>query len=588
MASAGTVTVDFAAETAKFTAELKKVQTQLGSIQQNLQAVDKAARVAFRFFTAGALLSFAKSAFAAADATGDAAERAGIAVESFSRLQFAAGQTDVEMQALTTGISKFQVTLSKASTGSKEAQVTLARFGVTAESLSKLKVEDQIAAIADAFKDVRDPADRTRLATELFGRAAGPQLVPLLAQGQEGIKKFFDQADRLGITLQTSTAEAINEIDRAIKRVTATAQAAVAGAIGEFALLLSPPTTQEGKLIVQIDKIQGLIRDTETVLRGDRGLRIFTDEEAETKRLADLNDQLATLQEQLRGVRGETAASKLNNLLPLPFLDPLQLIDIEAIKALKINVDELGDAFKRLNESIAEIQRARTTEALQLVGDAVAENQRRIEQLLTADLQDELDKRVAATQAAAQSQLQQEQELQQSIQQLRAGTVNAAIGALQSFAGQSKKAAIALVLINKARAIASVIQDTAAAAVKALAVYGPTPAGYAAAATAKAFGAAQIALIAASGLGEIQQINRSGGAPLGSPANPINTTANIDQGQGATPQTAVQVIIQGNVVGNQEFIDDLIADIRDAVSDKDVVLIKPTSRNGQDLMAANG
>lgn len=36
-------------------------------------------------------------------------------------------------------------------------------------------------------------------------------------------------------------------------------------------------------------------------------------------------------------------------------------------------------------------------------------------------------------------------------------------------------------------------------------------------------------------------------------------------------------------MGNQQFIDDLIDDVRDAVDDKDVILIRPTSRNGQDL-----
>jgi len=590
MASAGTVTVDFAAETAKFTAELKKVRDQLGRMESNLQAVDKVARVAFRFFTAGALLSFAKSAFAAADATGDAAERAGIAVESFSRLQFAASQTDVEMSALTSGLQQFQVTLSKASTGSKEAQTVLARFGVTAESLAKLRIEQQIAAVANAFQGVTDPADRTRLAVELFGKSAGPQLVPLLGQGEEGIRRFFEQADRLGITLRGSTALAIDEVDKAIKRVTATAQSAVSGAFGLLALQLSPPETQEGRLAVSIARLDAEIRLLQKDIddgpeTGILDRLLGTHQESDVENLKRAKEQLAALREQLRGIRGETAASQLNNLLPLPFVG-LQEIDISAIQSLKINVDELGLAFQRLNQSIAEIQQARVSEALALTNEAVLQSQREIEQLVTSEFQAELDKRSAAAQRARDSELQQESILQQSLQNLRSGTVNAAIGALQSFAGQSKKAAIALVLINKARAIASVIQDTAAAATKAIAVYGPTPAGFAAAGAAKAFGAVQIALIAASGFGESQQINRSGGAPIGSPSNPVFTSnQSLDGSQpGATPRTSVQVIVQGNVVGNQQFIDQLIDEISEAVEDKDVILIKQTSRNAQELL----
>lgn len=589
MASAGTVTVDFAAETAKFTAELKKVQSSLGEMQKSLNTIDKAARVAFRFFTAGALLAFTKSAFAAADATADMAERAGIAVESFSRLQFAASQTDVEINALTSGIAKFQVTLSKASTGSKEAQTTLARFGVSAESLSKLKVEEQIAAIADAFKDVKDPADRTRLATELFGRAAGPQLVPLLSQGEEGIRKFFEQADRLGITLRGPTAEALGEMDKAIKRLTATAKAAVAGALGELALLLSPPDTAEGKLLVEIKTVEGLIRNLQDVMAGGRGLEIFRDKEDETKRLAELNAQLATLKEQLRGIRGETAASQLNNLLPLPFLDPLQFIDIEAIKALKINVDELGAAFVRLNQSIAEIQQARVSESLDLVNQAVIESQRQIEQQITREFQAELDQRSAATQRAAELRISLEERAANAQVAAQSRALNATIGALQSFAGQSKKVAIALVLINKARAIAEAIQNTALGATLQLTTGDPYTA-IARATAVKAFGAIQIAAIIASGFGEIRNINAAGGAPIGSPSNPINTqsTAPGDQQLGATSQNAVQVIIANNVGFDQRVLDQIIEGIREAADERDVIIFGPESRQAKELVVVNG
>ena len=34
----------------------------------------------------------------------------------------------------------------------------------------------------------------------------------------------------------------------------------------------------------------------------------------------------------------------------------------------------------------------------------------------------------------------------------------------------------------------------------------------------------------------------------------------------------MQVVIQGNVIGNKEFIDQLIEDIRGAVNDRDVII----------------
>lgn len=582
MASAGTVTVDFAAETAKFTAELKKVQSSLGRLEDKLVSFEKVSRLAFRFFTAGALISFAKSALAAADATGDAAERAGIAVESFSRLQFAAGQTDVEISALTSGITKFQVAISKASTGSKDALANFARFGIEIDKLTGLSIEDQLGEVAEAFRRMTDPADRTRLAIELFGKSAGPQLVPLLARGRDGIKELTEAADRLGATLDTRAVAGIDRAAKALERLKLGFTGGFSNIVGSFIA----NTFGSGDEIADTEaRIRALTARRNELLTVPNSLS----KDGLAQQISIIDGELNKLQGTIKRLKFEQSPKGMQ-LLELPWIEQLrevQAIDIEAIKALKINVDELGMAFARLDQSIADIQQARSSEALQLVTEAVLEGQRQIEQQVTSEFQAELDKRVAASQAARQFELTQEQALQQSLRGLRAGTVNAAISALQSFAGHSKKVAIALVLINKARAIATVIQDTAAAAVKAIAVYGPTPAGFAAAATAKAFGAAQIALIAASGLGEIQSINRSGGAPPGSPANPIFTSGPGDQQElGASTQRTVQVTVQGNVIGNQQFIDDLIESIRDAVDGKDVVLISSTSRNAKELLGA--
>jgi hypothetical protein len=99
---------------------------------------------------------------------------------------------------------------------------------------------------------------------------------------------------------------------------------------------------------------------------------------------------------------------------------------------------------------------------------------------------------------------------------------------LQQFAGESKAAAIAVIAINKALAIAQVMMNIPVAQARALAELGPV-AGAAAAATIGAWGAVQIGLIAATGLAQAFNVG-SGGAELGSPANPVST----QPGAGAT------------------------------------------------------
>lgn len=569
MASAGTVTVDFAAETAKFTSELKKVQGSLGNIEKQLTSFDKVGRLAFKFFTAGAILSFVKSAIQAGDALGDAAERAGIAVESFSRLQFAASRADVEVTAFTTGITKFQVAVSKASEGNKQALGTFSLLNIEISKLKDLSIEDQFATLADAFKGIKNPADRTRIAIELFGKAAGPQFVLFLAQGSEGMKKFTELADKLGITMTDSAAKGL---DRATKATEGFIGALKQGIAVRFGDLVTGIFGSGDELVDAEFRLKNL----KTLLEGLQGAP-----QPDTDRIRAITEEIRVLDIQVKGLK--FSASTQFDLIPLPWINALEAIDLTQIQALKINVNELDDAFVHLNETIAQIQLARATEALSLTNDAVVENQRRIEQSVTADIEAELNNRTAARERARDLEVQLEASAQNAIRAQRAATLGAALGALQSFAGQSKKAAIAAVLLNKALSIAQAIQNTSVAYTKALTI---DPTG-ATSARVAALGAAQVALIAATGIGEIQSINRNGGAPIGSPSNPAFVSNDTSTNQpGATPQSSIQVIIQGNVVGNQQFIDDLIDDIREAVDDKDVVLIRPTSRNAKEILAA--
>src|SRR5262249_38902090 len=56
------------------------------------------------------------------------------------------------------------------------------------------EVTDQIAAI-------QDPADRAARAVELFGKRVGPQLVPLLSKGSEGIERIGKELRSQGLIL---------------------------------------------------------------------------------------------------------------------------------------------------------------------------------------------------------------------------------------------------------------------------------------------------------------------------------------------------------------------------------------------------
>ena len=80
-----------------------------------------------------------------------------------------------------------QVTLSEAGSGSKSANETLSALGLTFKELQALEPDKQFEVLADRISGLKDPADRTRAAVELFGRA-GADLLPLFEQGAAGIE----------------------------------------------------------------------------------------------------------------------------------------------------------------------------------------------------------------------------------------------------------------------------------------------------------------------------------------------------------------------------------------------------------------
>ena len=265
---------------------------------------------------ATAFASFAKRSFEAADALGDAAERAGVAVESLSRLKFVAEQNDVEFGALTLGIKRWQVTLSQAASGSKDAGDALGLLKLNASQLKGLRLEDQLKIIADQFSRIRDPADQTRVAVELFGRA-GEQLVPLLNKGGAAISDLTAEADRLGITLDQSTVGAVDRADKALKRLLATISGTGQRAAGNIALAIMGPQDEIDAASIKISKLieQRKMLEESAKSAGpdapDWFKRINADAMAKVnQQLEDANRNLQTLQ--------KTAAAKGPAPLEIP------------------------------------------------------------------------------------------------------------------------------------------------------------------------------------------------------------------------------------------------------------------------------
>jgi hypothetical protein len=124
-------------------------------------------------------------------------DQTGLSVEAVQSLGFAAARTGSDTETLVTGVAHMNRLIAEAAEGSAQANTRLAQLGITIEDLSGLSEGDRFRLIADRLSQISDRGQMAGTAMEIFGRGARP-LVPLLAQGAEGIRQLEQRAREMG------------------------------------------------------------------------------------------------------------------------------------------------------------------------------------------------------------------------------------------------------------------------------------------------------------------------------------------------------------------------------------------------------
>ncbi len=191
MASLGSLVIRMAVDTARFEGDLGRAAAVAESRMRNIRDTTQraVAGIAAAGTAAAAAVGVAlKAAVDRADDMRDMAAAAGVSVEQLSRLGFAAKQSGVDVEIVGKALAK----LSK--DGIPNANAELYR-------------------LADIFASMEHGPEKTAIAIDKFGERLGPGLIPLLNEGSAGLKEMAEQADRLGLTISTSTADAADKFN---------------------------------------------------------------------------------------------------------------------------------------------------------------------------------------------------------------------------------------------------------------------------------------------------------------------------------------------------------------------------------------
>lgn len=215
--AAGSIIIDLLMRTGSFETDSKRAEKALKELKKEAFDAGRAIGVALT----GAALATAyavQQQIEAADAAGKAAAAAGVAVDQYTALAYAAELSGVETVSLNTALRE----LNKSLAGNDKAFQTL---GISVRDAGgQLKTADvALAEIADAFAKLPEGPKRAQLAIELFGKA-GTDLIPLLSQGSAGIAQLTEEARRLGVVVDAETAKAAEEFNDNLSRLTKTGQ----------------------------------------------------------------------------------------------------------------------------------------------------------------------------------------------------------------------------------------------------------------------------------------------------------------------------------------------------------------------------
>lgn len=145
----------------------------------------------------------------------------GLSVEQLTAWGHAAQLAGVPIDGFAKGVKKLSQNMLLLSQGmTSESTRAFAQLGISVlDASGRLRSsEDVMLDVAQAFSNMKDGAEKTGLAMQLFGKA-GADLIPLLNGGKDAILKMKQEAEDLGIVISDKTGKAAEEFNDTLLRI---------------------------------------------------------------------------------------------------------------------------------------------------------------------------------------------------------------------------------------------------------------------------------------------------------------------------------------------------------------------------------
>lgn len=153
-------------------------------------------------------------------------DRLGIAYEDFQGLAFAAELAGVSQSELETSMTMFSRVIGKGARGDTGAVEAFNRLGLSAQELAGMAPDKALLEVSRAMSKLGTDAERTAVATELFGRS-GAGMLNFLESAHEQVAQANRDLQEFGSILSREQASGIEEMNDDVSRLGASFDAII-------------------------------------------------------------------------------------------------------------------------------------------------------------------------------------------------------------------------------------------------------------------------------------------------------------------------------------------------------------------------
>lgn len=158
---------------------------------------------------ATAVAGYAVAQAATLDAIDKNSQKLGMSREEYQKWDFVLSQSGLSIESFGTGMKTLTAQMDAVSEGNATAIENFRKLGVEVQNADgSLKgQEETLREVVTAFQQMPESAEKSRLATELFGRQ-GQELLPLLNSEAGSIDELMQKCEELGIVIDDEAIDA--------------------------------------------------------------------------------------------------------------------------------------------------------------------------------------------------------------------------------------------------------------------------------------------------------------------------------------------------------------------------------------------